>query len=284
MAYLARDGTVDITALGGYGVIGALSLFIIVVGSYGGAFYLYISKKSGKLFQELYETQVIKDEQFLEHIVMQLPASIQAKHNQRRWTVLALTITILIMATSIYLVQWPPLGDDTFKELTKYRALGAFVLVPPGAFGVYLIVMLTIRPMLTRAGLKRVFDGRDVGIQPLHPDRCGGLRVLLDYALSLSYMIAVFGFGIVLFAYINSQAIDDCVAGIGDKTDSEVLSDVRCVKQLEQVGVSSGPHHQDSGEAKIRESTAGVSRKPSSDCKACGCSSKHLCGLTAWNT
>ena len=43
---------------------------------------------------------------------------------------------------------------------------------------------------------------------------------------------------------------------------------------------SSGPHHQDSGEAKIRESTAGVSRKPSSDCKACGCSSKHLCGLT----
>ena len=49
-------------------------------------------------------------------------------------------------------------------------------------------------------------------------------------------------------------------------------------------GESSGPHHQDSGEAKIRESTAGVSRKPSSDGKARGCSSKHLCGLTAWNT
>ena len=49
-------------------------------------------------------------------------------------------------------------------------------------------------------------------------------------------------------------------------------------------GVSSGPHHQDSGEAKIRESTAGVSRKPSSDGKARGSSSKHLCGLTAWNT
>ena len=47
---------------------------------------------------------------------------------------------------------------------------------------------------------------------------------------------------------------------------------------------SSGPHHQDSGEAKIRESTAGVSRKPSSDGKARGCSSKQLCGLTAWNT
>ena len=53
---------------------------------------------------------------------------------------------------------------------------------------------------------------------------------------------------------------------------------------LTEFATSSGPHHQDSGEAKIRESTAGVSRKPSSDCKACGCSSKHLCGLTAWNT
>ncbi len=52
----------------------------------------------------------------------------------------------------------------------------------------------------------------------------------------------------------------------------------------EEVIVSGGPHHQDSGEAKIRESTAGVSRKPSSDGKARGCSSKHLCGLTAWNT
>ena len=61
--------------------------------------------------------------------------------------------------------------------------------------------------------------------------------------------------------------------------DQEVLT----AQLYQQIG-SSGPHHQDSGEAKIRESTAGVSRKPSSDGKACGCSSKHLCGLTAWNT
>ena len=53
---------------------------------------------------------------------------------------------------------------------------------------------------------------------------------------------------------------------------------------MAEIELSSGPHDQDSGEAKIRESTAGVSRKPSSDGKARGCSSKHLCGLTAWNT
>ena len=66
---------------------------------------------------------------------------------------------------------------------------------------------------------------------------------------------------------------------------------IRCIycgmpmwAQTLKSGNSSGPYHQDSGEAKIRESAAGVSRKPSSDGKARGCSSKHLCGLTAWNT
>ena len=63
----------------------------------------------------------------------------------------------------------------------------------------------------------------------------------------------------------------------------EVVEDLEAAIR-DFVEFSSGPHDQDSGEAKIRESTAGVSCKPSSDGKARGCSSKHLCGLTAWNT
>ena len=74
----------------------------------------------------------------------------------------------------------------------------------------------------------------------------------------------------------------------GSENLSNLVRDVGPEKASQSVrefyDLSSGPHHQDSGEAKIRESTAGVSRKPSSDGKACGCSSKHLCGLTAWNT
>ena len=68
------------------------------------------------------------------------------------------------------------------------------------------------------------------------------------------------------------------------KSKNEGEHQERSPTQSVQREESSGPHHQDSGEAKIRESTAGVSRKPSYDGKACGCSSKHLCGLTAWNT
>ena len=72
--------------------------------------------------------------------------------------------------------------------------------------------------------------------------------------------------------------------GDSEETSLAQIVDAAIRTYLLRLDLSSGPHHQDSGEAKIRESTAGVSRKPSSDCKACGCSSKHLCGLTAWNT
>ena len=75
-----------------------------------------------------------------------------------------------------------------------------------------------------------------------------------------------------------------CVEDATNQTPTGVTYNAISMTQIGSTVISSGPHHQDSGEAKIRESTAGVSRKPSSDCKACGCSSKHLCGLTAWNT
>ena len=69
-----------------------------------------------------------------------------------------------------------------------------------------------------------------------------------------------------------------------DRSNDSFDSDNRVQLRESYQVLSSGPHHQDSGEAKIRESTAGVSRKPSSDGKARGCSSKQLSGLTAWNT
>ena len=95
------------------------------------------------------------------------------------------------------------------------------------------------------------------------------------------------GVSVVIPAYNEEEAIEDVLAClVRTMADSELEYEIIVVDDgsIDKTAESSGPHHQDSGEAKIRESTAGVSRKPSSDCKACGCSGKHLCGLTAWNT
>ncbi len=97
-----------------------------------------------------------------------------------------------------------------------------------------------------------------------------------------------FGYPLKVFVDFDERTADEergftiLTLSDGDSTGPETT--VRDYYDALSSGNSSGPHHQDSGEAKIRESTAGVSRKPSSDGKARGSSSKHLCGLTAWNT
>ncbi len=123
----------------------------------------------------------------------------------------------------------------------------------------------------------------------------GGVTQVLTDALLLWFWITVMvGFPLVLYW----REIKTWLRGkwFLPKTKKEKLQslypmfervlelDRRITAEQDFDDVSGGPHHQDSGEAKIRESTAGVSRKPSSDGKARGCSSKHLCGLTAWNT
>ena len=86
--------------------------------------------------------------------------------------------------------------------------------------------------------------------------------------------------------YMADSDYDFCIIEMEHEGFSftNLRNSVQRLLSRKRIHESSGPHHQDSGEAKIRESTAGVSRKPSSDGKARGCSSKHLCGLTAWNT
>ena len=111
----------------------------------------------------------------------------------------------------------------------------------------------------------------------LRPKSLASLMIVLAVvALGIAYAVEIqrgVGASVVIG---NVETVEDTILVWGSVTPEKV--------PLTDLAFSSGPHHQDSGEAKIRESTAGVSRKPSSDCKACGCSSKHLCGLTAWNT
>ena len=128
-----------------------------------------------------------------------------------------------------------------------------------------------------------------------HPDSGNGTGVLSRYTLRL-LTIQQFrrALGVITACeYLRVQGLDSSAGPVGWRPsgyggkETFLWGGGRFSAGLwvgGNVTPSSGPHHQDSGEAKIRESTAGVSRKPSSDGKARGCSSKHLCGLTAWNT
>ncbi|QSJ14518.1 hypothetical protein JYQ62_21685 [Nostoc sp. UHCC 0702] len=49
--------------------------------------------------------------------------------------------------------------------------------------------------------LHRIFRKKNLNINPLHPDRCGGLRPLSDYSLKAAYLITILGFWISIISY-----------------------------------------------------------------------------------
>ena len=125
------------------------------------------------------------------------------------------------------------------------------------------------------------------GVPAQHPEaayRPLGPGVCLDTALCFRHSRRVARDNTVKYRWRTLQLLPGTERRSYAGAVADVLEGLDGQLAVRYRGESSGPHHQDSGEAKIRESTAGVSRKPSSDGKARGCSSKQLSGLTAWNT
>ncbi len=191
-----------------------LALFIIVVGGFICGFYIYISKKSGTIYQELAGTRVIDNAgTSVRNLVLGSTNSIYTRHNRRLW----LSVAVCLMLIAVIITLYVQILDPNVGEITKYRSFGVFISMPVWITGIYMVVMIVTRSSVTIWGLFRVLRVNQVEVHPLHPDRCGGLRPLRDYALALSYLIAVFGVGIVLFGFLTSQGPDPCVSQLKEE-------------------------------------------------------------------
>jgi hypothetical protein len=64
-----------------------------------------------------------------------------------------------------------------------------------------MICQIVGREIVTIWGLWQVFRRFEISPHPLHPDRCGGLRAINDYAVGFTYVIATAGIGVGLMVY-----------------------------------------------------------------------------------
>jgi hypothetical protein len=94
---------------------------------------------------------------------------------------------------AVYTIGWPPLA-------ITLRALKVLLLYVPGW---YAICQIVARQVATIVGLRRLFRRFEVAAQPLHPDRCGGLRAINAYAVRFTYVIAAAGLAVGLIAYVT---------------------------------------------------------------------------------
>jgi hypothetical protein len=67
--------------------------------------------------------------------------------------------------------------------------------------GWYMVCQIVAREIVTIWGLRQVFRRFQVSLHPLHPDRCGGLRAINNYAVGFTYIVAIVGIGVGLMVY-----------------------------------------------------------------------------------
>lgn len=66
---------------------------------------------------------------------------------------------------------------------------------------VYLGSILVLNLITNVRILHRILGKKELNVNPLHPDRCGGLRSLSDYSLKTAYLAAILGIMVGLIEY-----------------------------------------------------------------------------------
>ena len=246
LVYIIKDGSLDVTLLGGPAGIAALDGIFIIVGGFFSGFYLYVCRKSGTIYQELLDDGIFNStDKELCGVVRRRRNSIEKFHKRRFWPWLGLVSVLVGLGIAVLSSGYVLISND---EVTRYRAIIVWVTSPVWSLGVYIIIMTVVRASITIWGLYRVFNESTVNVLPLHPDRCGGLVHLRNYALSLSYLLTAFGVAIVAFFFITSQVPVRCMTETEQTAQIEILT--QCL------------HHLDSRDQE-RLTTAGITLRQS---------------------
>jgi hypothetical protein len=161
-------------------------VFPVIVGA-----YVWISRAASRLFRELRDSEALAvSEEEYDRFVL---GALQARYNHRGWTIASCIVVILVAAyyAYSYTIGWPWLP----------RLLRIVKVVVPYMPGWYIVCQIVARQAVTIWGLRRVFRHFQVTPHPLHPDRCGGLRAINNYAVGSTYVIAAAGIGVGLMVY-----------------------------------------------------------------------------------
>jgi hypothetical protein len=186
-----------------------------------GGYYLWMSTVPHSLIHDVLQTGVLK---------LSTIQNIETKNRlekiySKNWSILAIIATFLLCFLYYYVmvyinsdsknfIKLPVFTSDFFtaisdkidiSDLSGQLDIGAFTVIPWLIFGVYAIIMIFIRGCQNIIGLSLLFKNSDADIEPLHPDKCGGLNVINRYVLRLSYLIAGCGLGLGLFNLATSQ-------------------------------------------------------------------------------
>lgn len=170
-------------------------------------FYPWIIRKSGSLYEELRQEQVLPDSETAKQLVLTGARSIDWATGHRAWSYGAAVVALLaqvVIFTQGFSKVWPATPEIGIDIWIFY-----VIATPANMLGFYLIAIIVGRYIATVRGLSWVFSAKEadnrslVNLHPWHPDHTGGLGIVSDYAIRMSWFIAAAGLMMLLFAYIS---------------------------------------------------------------------------------
>jgi hypothetical protein len=92
-----------------------------------------------------------------------------------------------------------------YLSLNDGRVIATIVVIPTVLFYLFFFI-LAVRITITFRVINRMLEG-NLDVQPLHPDNCGGLSPLGDFALKISW--AGIGIGLPLMILVYANYVND---------------------------------------------------------------------------
>ena len=113
-----------------------------------------------------------------------------------------LALGIAVFGSIIYYSLRSDLNTWTSSAFLPKLATSVFVLL-----AIYMANMLALNLVINIVKIYRLFDGKEIQLNPLHPDRCGGLKPLSEYSLKTAYIAAIFGLmlGLGWYRFLANQ-------------------------------------------------------------------------------
>lgn len=122
----------------------------------------------------------------------------------RRYNSAGLHLLTLGLAVAVFgYMTFENERDRVVSWLDLDMGIGAIYHQVFGLIGWYASQLVLLKAVITARALQSVFRWR-VNIQPLHPDGCGGLRMITNISVTIALFTAVMGLAVVLFILSNT--------------------------------------------------------------------------------
>ena len=142
-------------------------------------YYLWVSSSMERLLRDLQQSEAVD--------ILEGELGAVTLYYQKPWREILSVAMAVIVGLAVFVLRPQVRGwagsNDTIRAATS-------VVI---TISTYAVTMLILTLITNIWALRRILGGKEFRVNPLHPDRCGGLKALSVYSLRTAYLVAVFG-------------------------------------------------------------------------------------------